>query len=98
MDDVKGGCGADKRQCWFPTSWLPELQPEDAVKRRWRPPPPPRGCVARRKTLLLAVCVAGAVAVAVVVLSASGGSLEGVRDYMFFHEAQGMYASARVHV
>ncbi|TKW38544.1 hypothetical protein SEVIR_1G122200v4 [Setaria viridis] len=80
--DVKGGGGggADKRQCSFPAS-PPELQPE-AVRRRWRPPS------SRRKALLPAVFVAAAVAVAVVVLCAGGGSLDGVRDYLFFRDAQ----------
>ncbi|PUZ74921.1 hypothetical protein GQ55_1G105300 [Panicum hallii var. hallii] len=86
-DTTRGGGGgvSDKRRCsWapmFPPA-LPELRLE-AGKWGWRRWPSSSGCAAKR-ALLLAVCVAAAV----VVLLAGAGSLDGLPDSLFFHDAQ----------
>lgn len=94
-DTTRGGGGgvSDKRRCsWapmFPPA-PPELRLEDG-KRGWRQWPSSSGCAAKR-ALLLAVCVAAAV----VVLLAGAGSLDGLPDSLFFHDAQGTHGMVQV--
>ncbi|CAN6278259.1 unnamed protein product [Urochloa humidicola] len=86
-DDTARGGGADKRRHQY-CSWVaapPELEPPEAVRRRWRRPS--WGCVTIKRALLLPAAVF--LVAAVVVLFAGGGSLEGIpNSLLFFHDDQ----------